>query len=373
MSESTSFSRPVNQPQAAAANPNNRIGLDYAAESGAAGLGPPPVPIIDAHAHINGREAVRIYKRAADLYGIQQVWSMTQLEQVQDVREVLGDRIQFIAVPNYMGQDRLHDHGPGHLKRIEQFAALGAKIAKFWAAPRGIDYGREAGDPRLLRLDSPQRLEAMKLAAELGMIFMAHVADPDTWFAAKYADASVYGTKRQQYEPLERLLDQFTQPWIAAHMGGWPEDLEFLDALLARHSNLYLDTSATKWMVRELSRHSRKEMISFLTNWSGRVLFGSDIVTSDDHLVAKHNATEMQAKASSPEGAFDLYAGRYWALRTLWETDYRGESPIADPDLALVEPERFIPDDAPLLVGQSLPAALLTTLYREAAAGLVNL
>ncbi|MHC4590503.1 MAG: hypothetical protein ACYTAQ_14535 [Planctomycetota bacterium] len=40
--------------------------------------------------------------------------------------------------------------------------------------------------------------------------------------------------------------------------------------------------------------------------------------------------------ASSPQEAFDLYASRYWALRTLFETDHVGPSPIADPDLALV-------------------------------------
>src|SRR5690606_38233557 len=132
------------------------------------------------------------------------------------------------------------------------------------------------------------------------MIFMVHVADPDTWFATKYADASIYGTKRQQYEPLEALLDRFTQPWIAAHMGGWPEDLALLTDLLNRHDNLYLDTSATKWIVREVSKHSRDELIAFLTRFKGRIMFGSDIVTADDHLTPSSDANEMATKASSP-------------------------------------------------------------------------
>jgi hypothetical protein len=97
-------------------------------------------------------------------------------------------------------------------------------IAKFWAAPRAKDYAIEMGDPNFMRLDHPIRIEAMQTAHDLGMIFMVHVADQDTWFATRYRDWAKYGTKKSQYEPFEKLLDRFTQPWIAAHMGGWPED-----------------------------------------------------------------------------------------------------------------------------------------------------
>ena len=120
-------------------------------------------------------------------------------------------------------------------------------------------------------LDAPHRIDAMETGAGLGMYFMAHIADPDTWFKTKYADSSFYGTKLDQYEPFERMLDRFTQPWIAAHMGGWPEDLEFLTGLLERHDNLYLDTSATKWIVREISKHPRTQVIDFLTRFRGRI------------------------------------------------------------------------------------------------------
>jgi hypothetical protein len=97
-----------------------------------------------------------------------------------------------------------------------------------------------------MKLDAPHRVAAMEVAAGLGMCFMAHIADPDTWFATKYTDHAKYGTKRAQYEPLERLVERFRQPWIIAHMGGWPEDLEFLTGLLERHDNLSIDTSACK-------------------------------------------------------------------------------------------------------------------------------
>jgi hypothetical protein len=350
--------------------PANRLGLDYVAE--AAGLPASPTGIIDVHAHINGAAAAKIYGRAADLYGVRLAYSMTQLEDLESVRDVLGDRVRFIAVPDYAGEDRRYHHGRGFLERIGKFHALGVRIAKFWAAPRGVDYGREVGDPDLLRLDAPWRLEAMEAARDLGMVFMTHVGDPDTWFATKYADASVYGTKAQQYEPLEALLDQFTQPWIGAHMAGWPEDLEFLTGLMGRHDNLYLDTSAVKWMVRELSRHDRADLLSFLKRFRGRVLFGSDIYTSDEHLTAGTKEREILELAGSPQEAFDLYASRYWAMRTLFETDHVGPSPIADPDLAMVDPDNYSDLDAPQLVGKALPRDVLAGIYHDSAHALLE-
>ncbi|MGA1400551.1 MAG: hypothetical protein ACO38P_09200, partial [Phycisphaerales bacterium] len=65
--------------------------------------------------------------------------------------------------------------------------------------------------------------------------------------------------------------------------------------------------------------------------------------------------------------AFDLYASRYWAYRTMLETAWTGESPIADPDLAAVEPSRFNAEDAPTLRGLTLPEEILEDLYHEAA------
>src|SRR4030095_8035885 len=197
-------------------------------------------------------------------------------------------------------------------ERIVKFHALGCRIVKFWAAPRSIDIGLKIGDPNLMRLNSPGRIEAMQIAHDLGMIFMTHVGDPDTWFQTKYSDASVYGTKRAQYEPLEELLERCGQPWIAAHLCGWPEDLEFLTGMLERHPNLYLDTSAAKWMIREVSRHPRKEIVDFLTKFRGRIMFGSDIVTMDEHLAQAKEKLEIAARANNTEQAFDLYASRYW-------------------------------------------------------------
>jgi len=357
-------------PATITANSSNRFALDYAAAASRfASLG---YPIIDVHSHIHGPGAARMYAEVARLFGVGLTYSMTPLREVDAVAEALEGRIRFIAMPDFMAPDRREAHGAGFLRTIEGFHARGARIVKFWAAPRGIDLGAQAGDPDLLRLDAPARIEAMHLASSLGMTFMTHVADPDTWFATRYADRARYGSKRSHYDPLERLIERFPRPWIAAHLGGWPEDLEFLDGLLGRHRSLHLDCSACKWMVRELGRHGRDEVVDFLRRWQGRILFGSDIVTSDEHLRAGENKNEMAAKSSSSDEAWDLYASRYWAYRTMLETDHDGESPIADPDLAMVDPVRFTPMDGPRLRGLSLPPDLLRSLYHDAAVSLIG-
>ncbi len=346
--------------------PANRLRLDYRAE--AKRLGTPVVPIIDAHTHINGEHASALYAEARELYGITETWSQTQFPQAKAIKKVLGDSIHFVAVPDYMSDDPAHAHGQGYLDRITEWhEQLGTRIVKFWCAPRGRDYAKESsGDPRTLTLDSPWRRKQMEHAANLGFMFMAHIADPDTWFKTKYTDTSFYGTKASQYEPLERLTDEYDVPWLVAHMGGWPEDLPFLTGLLDRHPNIILDTSATKWMVRELSLHPRAELLAFFHRFQGRILFGSDIVTMDAHLSTDEGPRNMGSQASSADEAFELYASRYWALRTLFESAYEGESPIADPDLHMVDPDRFDEFAAPVLSGKSLPTDELTILYRQA-------
>ncbi len=295
--------------------------------------------IWDVHTHLHDLDAARTFFQVADLFGIEKVWSMSPLEEVDRIGTEFAGRIQFIAVPNYQDAHRNpHTFTTDWLKRIEGFAAKGCRVCKFWAAPRGRDFHPA------LRLDSPIRYEGMRLARSLGMTFMTHIADPDTWFANQYRDQRRYGTKAQQYDAFSRLLEEFHDvPWLAAHMAGDPEHLDHVQRLLDRHPNLHVDTAATKWMVRELSKHP-DHFRQFCQLNPGRVLFGSDIV------------------ADSADATFDLLASRYWALRALLETDYNAPSPIDDPDVGRP------PEHSALLQGARLDPASLAMVYRHAAA-----
>lgn len=348
---------------------SNRLQLDYSRE--ASRFCTLETGIIDIHSHIQGEIATTLYAQAAQDYGVSCTYSMTALSEIDTVKSILGEKVRFIAIPQFGSKDPIAAFGQDFVRTLPEFKRHGARIAKFWNAPRIYEASSEPFVRSPFRINSPLRMDTMKAAADLGMIFMAHVADPDTWFATKYRDASRYGSKLQQYENFEEVLSKFPVPWIAAHMGGYAENLEFLSGLLSRHSNLYLDCSATKWIVRELSKHSPEELRGFFRKWRGRILFGSDIVTRDSHLSQGSNATEMDAKAGSREEAYDLYASRYWALRTLFETAYHGESPISDPDLHMTDAARYTPLDAPTLRGFELDTETLHSLYFGAAQALL--
>jgi hypothetical protein len=323
-----------------APHPANRLGLDFRQEATRL---PWTQPIWDVHTHLHDLEAARLFFQVADVFGVERVWTMSPLEEVDAITDSFGDRVEFIAVPNYkQAKERSDTFTTDWLKRIEGFAQKGCRICKFWMAPRGRDV-----DPAL-RMDSPIRRQSMELARSLGMMFMTHVADPDTWFATHYRDQDRYGTKAQHHEAFERLLEEFSDvPWLAAHMAGDPEDLDHVQGLLDRHPNLCVDTAATKWMVRELSKAPDK-LREFCRRNPGRVLFGSDIV------------------ADQSDATFDLLASRYWAMRALFETDYNGPSPIEDPDLRLVDPG-LSPEVLATLRGAKLDTPTLQSVYRTAA------
>lgn len=314
-------------PQVGNRSPANRLGIDY--------RDVPPrkldEPIIDVHTHVHDRPSVELFFEAADLYGIGKIVTMTPLDEAARLRERYPGRLDFIAIPNWRAVDHSGEFQRAWLGDLERFAELGARRMKFWMAPpiRGR-FGITLRDKFFRPL--------IDKGLELGMDFMIHVADPSAWFApgGRYADAAVYGTKAEQYPQLEYLLETVApRNVIGAHMGGSVEEPRFLQKLLDLHPNLYLDCSATKWIVRGVA--AQPELVrEFMIRNQDRVLFGSDLVVSDGY-------------------NFDHYASRYWTHQMMWESDYRGESPIEDPDAA----------DPPRLAGLDLPAEVLRKLQRD--------
>jgi predicted TIM-barrel fold metal-dependent hydrolase len=136
------------------------------------------------------------------------------------------------------------------------------------------------------------------------------------------------------------MLEAFPDlTWIGAHMGGDPEHPDHLEALLERYPHLNFDTSATKWQVREVSPRAAA-VRALVCRHPDRFLFGSDLVTRPG-LPREH------------------YVSRYWCQRTLWESDWEGQSPIADPDYPSDE------GPSPRLCGVDLPDEVLAKVYRD--------
>ncbi len=300
-------------------------------EARAAGFRIPPprkasCPIIDVHTHMTEPATNHELVSAARLYGVTRIVAIAPL----DVGLALQARYPAeIAVAARALVKDARDPAPVEeqtIAMVHRAHSRGVRIIKFWFAPRirdRLDY----------LLDSPRLDRVFAAIAERGMGVLVHVSDPDRWFERKYT-AARYGTKADQYPMLEARLRQFPSvPFLAAHMGGDPEHLDHLAALLTRYPNLYLDTSATKWIVRELGRQ-RDGAREFVRRWADRICFGTD---------------QVVLKESDPE----RYLVRYWVHQMFWETDLECDSPIPDPDC----------DGPPRLRGLDLPADVLEQIY----------
>ncbi|HEV2440630.1 MAG TPA: amidohydrolase family protein [bacterium] len=311
-------------------------------EAQAAGFGAPPpravsCPILDIHTHMTEPATNHELVDAARRYGVTRLGAITTLEEGLALRRRYPREVEIVARPPLApppgAPRRPRDKRPPEeraLDLIPSAAANGVRIIKFWFAPRIRD--------RLdFLFDSPRLDGVFRAIADHHLGVLVHVSDPDLWFAHKY-DPAKYGTKADQYPMLEhRLREHPTIPFLAAHMGGDPEHLDHLADLLTRYPNLCLDTSATKWIVRELGRQ-RDAARAFFRRWADRICFGTD---------------QVVYKESDPV----RYLVRYWVHQMFWETDLVCPSPIPDPDA----------DGTPMLRGLDLPGDVLEQIYWKTA------
>lgn len=266
-------------------------------------------------------------------FGVTRTVSMCVPDDIPVLRERLGDRLLYNGM---IQKKRLDDPDDVAYKLLDRFLELGAVMIKFWSAPRGRDRG--------LIVDAPWRIEAARRARAAGVrLVMVHVGDPDAWFRTVYSDTAKFGAKPDQYVGLRRMLELFPDmTWIGAHMGGDIEHPDHLQRLLETYPHFHLDTSATKWQVREVPKR-REPVRRLIESFPDRFLFGTDLVTR--HTLDREH-----------------YVSRYWCQRTLWESDWQGPSPIADPDA----------DGQPLLHGIQLSPDVLEKVYWKNAQRLLS-
>jgi hypothetical protein len=304
---------------------HNRLNLDYRQ--------PMPRPnirgiFIDGHTHLVAARHAAKWFEAGDHFGIHSYITMAPLEEAMGLQRDWGHRLHFITIPAWgQGNISIDDW----LRRLEAFYNLGSRIIKFHMAPGTIERTK-------LRFDSKGIRRIMREAADRGMILMSHVGDPDVWYNGRYSDGAKWGTREEHYKLWEDALRDFRgHPWLGAHLGGNPENFPRLQRLLDAYPDLILDNSATRWMVREVSKR-RDEAREFFIRNQDRMIFGTDQVSGDDR-------------------NFDFMASRIWCHRKLWETAYNGPSPILDPD--------FPPENQPMLHGLCLPDDVLQKLYHD--------
>ncbi len=309
--------------------PYNRLGIHYHQVPRRKIAG----KVIDAHTHVHNVEWTRRFLAAADAYDIGAIWTMAPLEEVDALRSSFPGRFEFIAIPQWRNMNSTAEFINDWRRRLDAFFEKGSRLVKFHMAP-GTQH--RTG----LTLDHPEVRRVIRHAYQLGYHFMTHVGDPRAWFGPgkKYDPRDGYQSFEEQFPMLERLLEEFPdRAHLGAHMGGSMEDLDNLQRRLDRFAHYFIDSSATKWIVRSVARQPGGQVRAFIIRNQDRIVFGSDLVVGDKY-------------------DFDHYASRYWVHQKLWETNYQGESPIADPDA---------PGGVSKLAGLDLPVEVLEKLYRS--------
>ena len=286
------------------------------------------VPIYDAHVHFGSGDDTAQCLEVARGYGVSRCLGIGRSASFEALPKETAASVDLAVMLSYENVDASARFVSENLAILDHAHALGSRTVKFWWTPRS--YERTGG----MFLDDERLTPVFDRMGELGFSALVHVADPDIWFGHTYTDPARFGTKMSQYDQIEAVLSAHRDVLLqGAHFGGHPEDLARLAELLEAHPNYALDTSATKWVARELSRQ-RDEAREFVIRWSDRILFGTD-------LVVRRDSNDQH------------YASRYWVQRTLLESDYVGDSPIVDPDV----------DGPATLRGLALPDDVLEKIY----------
>jgi predicted TIM-barrel fold metal-dependent hydrolase len=176
------------------------------------------------------------------------------------------------------------------VRSLERSAKSGARGLKVW---KDLGLGVTVGGRRVAS-DDPTLAPIWEAAGSLGLPVMVHTGDPLAFFhPADRFNERIDELRRHPSisraadgpATFRRLLDAFeatvaahpATTFVGAHVGGFPENLAWVDGLLTRHSNLFIDISAR---APELGRQPRAAA-ALIARHAHRVLFGADLLPID--------------------------------------------------------------------------------------------
>jgi predicted TIM-barrel fold metal-dependent hydrolase len=255
-------------------------------------------PIIDSHVHITPLDdsvdrAIKIFERN----GITKFCTKSagfagtgRFKATLEVKQRLGDRFAFFANLDWRGVDH-PQWGQREAQRLEQAVKLGARGVKIF---KNLGVGVRTKDGQFLAVDDPRLDPIMEKAAQTGAIVAMHTSDPKVFFDPptpgneRYLELlfapswSFYGKDYPSRDSLlqarDRLIERHPKTtFLGIHLANNPEDIDYVDRILDKYPNLYVDTSAR---IGEIGRHPAGKVRKFFIKHQDRILFGSDLIVS---------------------------------------------------------------------------------------------
>jgi len=264
---------------------------------------PPALPhygieIIDAHVHIVPNmvalaQALDVFEKS----GISRFvafsggeWGSIRFASTVGMARVLGDRFRFLCNIDWEGFDE-----PGWMERtlqgLEHARASGAVGVKVFKA-LGLKVRDRNGE--LVPVDDARLDPLFDKAGKLGLTFAIHVADPVAFFQPvtpqneRYDELTLatgwsfhgedYPTHAELMRQQEARVSRHPNTtFMLVHMGNNGEDLDYVDRLLTKYSNVHVNISAR---VPEFGRKPAGMVRAFFVKHQDRIQFGSDFVSS---------------------------------------------------------------------------------------------
>ena len=218
------------------------------------------------------------------------------------------------------------------IEGLHASAAAGAKGLKVWK-----DLGLRIRDGRgELILPDDERLDAVwDAAGQLGLPVLIHTADPVAFFRAadchnerleelmEHPEWHFAGPNFPRFERLIKALENVVSShpnttFIGAHVGCYPENLDWVHAMLLKYPNFYVDIAGRLAELGRQPRAARRLVVAH----PDRVLFGTDLLPidleeyriyfrfleTDDECFA-HSTYEIQYQGRWPIAAIALNDG----------------------------------------------------------------
>ncbi|NWF97206.1 MAG: amidohydrolase family protein [Candidatus Thorarchaeota archaeon] len=266
-------------------------------------------PIFDAHTHVVNMDALGLLVRVGQQHGLRRALLIVHGHPIEPIaRKFPG---MFVFAKYFLSAD-LFAHGTesavraARTMREEGFSVAKMHFAPFWSQRLNL---ASSAPP----VSSPLFDPVFDALAEDELPVLIHVSDPDTYYAQRYSDVKLYGTKEEHLQELEDRLGRSPRVMFqVAHFAAQPEThrLANLSRMFDRYPNLFVDTGSARWMARELGKDVNAAR-AFIRRHSDRILFGTDCV------------------ANSLDESY--YTGRYESERILFESDVIG-MPLPFPD-----------------------------------------
>lgn len=292
-------------------------------------------PIFDAHIHVFDTESLNLLVEIGEEFGVKESLLICHSLGAKKYAEKKFPG-RFIFAKYFSGAMRFRGGLEMIIKEIATLRDEGYHLAKMQSAP--LMRGRAAASPEELRMDDDDMARMFDAMKDEGIPLLLHLSDPDTYYATKYTDTSIYTSKERDLRELEGVLKRHGSMKIqVAHFASQSEihRLDNLSRWFDTYPHFIIDTGSARWVSRELSKDSERAR-KFIIKYQDRIVFGSDCVTR------------------GPDR--DYYVGRYLALRLLLETNVvHRPLPFTDADT--------VNSGGTFINGLNLPKSVLQKIY----------